>query len=129
MRRIVASPWSKTSGRCRGLLPGFARQAPSHRLPVVLVHGYGMSSRYMMPLALELARDFAVYAPDLPGFGRSSKPRKVLDMVELADALAAWMACISLRRAVLVGNSMARHVIVEIAVRHSDRVDCLVLQD
>ena len=93
------------------------------------MHGYGMSSRYMMPLALELARDFAVYAPDLPGFGRSSKPRKVLDMVELADALAAWMACISLRRAVMVGNSMARQVIVEFAVRHSDRVDCLVLQD
>lgn len=103
-------------------------EAPSHRPPVVLVHGYGMSSRYMMPLALELARDFAVYAPDLPGFGRSSKPRKVLDMVELADALAAWMACIGLRRAVMVGNSMGCQVIVELAVRHSDRVDCLVLQ-
>jgi 2-hydroxy-6-oxonona-2,4-dienedioate hydrolase len=64
-------------------------EAPSHRPPVVLVHGYGMSSRYMVPLALELARDFVVYVPDLPGFRRSSKPRKVLDIVELADALAA----------------------------------------
>jgi 2-hydroxy-6-oxonona-2,4-dienedioate hydrolase len=103
-------------------------EAASHRPPVVLVHGYGMSSRYMMPLALELARDFAVYAPDLPGFGRSSKPRKVLDMVELADALAAWMARIGLRRAVMIGNSMGCQVLVELAVRHQDRVDRLVLQ-
>ena len=103
-------------------------EAPSHRPPVVLVHGYGMSSRYMVPLALELAPDFRVYAPDLPGFGRSSKPRKVLDMVELADALAGWMARIGLRRAVMIGNSMGCQVLVEFAVRHEDWVDRLVLQ-
>jgi 2-hydroxy-6-oxonona-2,4-dienedioate hydrolase len=103
-------------------------QTPSHRPPVVLVHGYGMSSRYMVPLALELAHDFRVYAPDLPGFGRSSKPWKVLDMGELADALGQWMARIGLRRAVMIGNSMGCQVLVEFAVRQKDRVDCLVLQ-
>jgi 2-hydroxy-6-oxonona-2,4-dienedioate hydrolase len=54
-----------------------------------------------------------LYAPDLPGFGRSSKPRKVLEMVELADALAAWMARIGLPRAAMIGNSMGCQVIVE----------------
>jgi 2-hydroxy-6-oxonona-2,4-dienedioate hydrolase len=47
---------------------------PAERPPVVLVHGYGMSSRYMAPLAEALACDFQVYAPDLPGFGRSDGP-------------------------------------------------------
>ncbi|HYO82090.1 MAG TPA: alpha/beta fold hydrolase [Bryobacteraceae bacterium] len=39
--------------------------------PVVLVHGLGVSSRYMVPLACSLARHFPVYSPDLPGFGEA----------------------------------------------------------
>src|SRR5687767_14905256 len=42
---------------------------PRDRLPVVLVHGLGVSSRYMVPIARHLAPDFRVFAPDLQGFG------------------------------------------------------------
>jgi 2-hydroxy-6-oxonona-2,4-dienedioate hydrolase len=101
---------------------------PAERPPVVLVHGYGMSSRYMVPLARTLACDFRVYAPDLPGFGRSDKPKRVLDLPELADSLAAWMAALGLGPAVLIGNSLGCQVAVELALRHSERVACLVLQ-
>ena len=41
------------------------------RPPAVLVHGLGMSGRYLAPTAERLAADFRVYAPDLPGFGRT----------------------------------------------------------
>src|SRR3712207_6887962 len=47
-----------------------------------------------------------VHIPDLPGFGRSTKPPKVLTIPDLADALAAWMAEAGLGRAALVGNSL-----------------------
>jgi len=83
-----------------------------------------MSSRYMVPLALELARDSAVYAPDLPGFGRSSKPPKVLDMVELADALAAWTGASTMRIfarvAGMTRNAMlvARHATTALLLAH-----------
>lgn len=102
--------------------------APAEYPPVVLVHGYGMSSRYMVPLAAALAHDFRVYAPDLPGFGRSDKPQRVLDIPELADALAAWMTALGLGPAVLIGNSLGCQVLVELALRHGERVACLVLQ-
>src|SRR4028119_2296736 len=46
--------------------------------PVVLVHGLVVSGRYMVPLLEELARSHAVYAPDLPGFGRSEGPAGAL---------------------------------------------------
>ena len=42
--------------------------------PVVLVHGYGVSSAYLLPLARALAGRCAVYVPDLPGHGRSEDP-------------------------------------------------------
>ncbi|WP_292510847.1 alpha/beta fold hydrolase, partial [Methylobacterium sp.] len=56
---------------------------PDNRLPVILVHGLGMSSRYMIPLARHLAPHFRVYAPDLPGFGLSDKPHRALTVREL----------------------------------------------
>ena len=37
--------------------------------PVVLVHGWGVSGSYFIPLAERLAGSFDVYLPDLPGHG------------------------------------------------------------
>lgn len=101
---------------------------PRGRVPVVLVHGLGMSSRYMMPLARCLAPDFPVYVPDLPGFGRSDKPREILTVVQLADALAAFMDAMGLGRAAFMGNSLGCEILVEFALRYPERVERLVLQ-
>lgn len=105
-----------------------AHPFPDDRLPVILVHGLGMSSRYMIPLAEHLAPHRRVYAPDLPGFGLSDKPRQALTVRELADALAAWMHGTGLDRAAFVGNSLGCEVLVELAVNHPHLVDRLVLQ-
>lgn len=88
----------------------------------MLVHGLGVSSRYMIPTARLLAPTYPVYAPDLPGSGRSGKPRRVLDLAGLADALAAWMRATGLRDAVLVGNSLGCQTIAALGQRHPDLV-------
>jgi len=95
---------------------------------VVLVHGLGMSSRYMMPLARHLASEFRVYAPDLPGFGLSDKPAHALTVPELADALSAFLDAVEPRRAAFVGNSLGCEILVEFACRYPERVERLVLQ-
>lgn len=82
----------------------------------------------MIPIAEHLAADFQVYAPDLPGFGKSDKPPQTLSLSELADTLAAWMASLGLERADWVGNSLGCNVLVELAVRHRERINRLVLQ-
>ena len=56
-----------------------------------MVHGLGVSNRYLVPALRAFARDHRVFAPDLPGVGRSSKPERDLSMAELADGLVAWM--------------------------------------
>ncbi|WP_232628696.1 alpha/beta fold hydrolase [Methylobacterium sp. Leaf118] len=105
-----------------------ASPVPRDRLPVILVHGLGMSSRYMIPLARQLAPHVRVYAPDLPGFGLSDKPSRALTVRELADALAAWMEAVGVERAAFIGNSLGCEVLVELALVHPHRVDRLVLQ-
>jgi 2-hydroxy-6-oxonona-2,4-dienedioate hydrolase len=102
--------------------------APAGRLPVVLVHGLGLSGRYMLPTAELLARHFRVYLPDLPGFGDSDKPERALNVPELADALAAWLKAVGLAPAALLGNSFGCQIIADLAARHSDLVERAVLQ-
>ncbi len=99
-----------------------------HGLPVILVHGMVISSRYMVPTAVELAALCPVYAIDLPGYGDSAKPQAVLRLPELADALAAWMDAMRFPAAHLVGNSFGCQVLAEFALRHAHRVDRLVFQ-
>lgn len=94
---------------------------------VVLVHGYGVSSRYMVPTARLLAPHYCVYAPDLPGWAKSPKPAHVLDLPELADVLVAWMEAVGLDRAAMIGNSMGCQIIVDAAVRYPERIDRTVL--
>jgi 2-hydroxy-6-oxonona-2,4-dienedioate hydrolase len=86
------------------------------------------AGRYLMPLAGQLAKDFRVYAPDLPGCGQSENPDHVLALPELADALAAWVKTEELGAVAFFGNSFGCQVIVELAVRHPRVVDRLVLQ-
>jgi 2-hydroxy-6-oxonona-2,4-dienedioate hydrolase len=98
-----------------------------HESAVVLVHGQIISSLYMVPTAERLALQFRVLAPDLPGFGHSDKPDRVLCVPELADALGAWMDAIGLRSAALVGNSLGCQIAVDLAVRRPGLVQALVL--
>lgn len=100
---------------------------PSERVPVVLVHGAVISSLYMIPTLARLAPEFPVFAPDLPGYGASSSPRRTLSVSELADALRLWMDAMGLKRAAMLGNSLGCQVIADLAARHPERVERLVL--
>lgn len=95
--------------------------------PVVLVHGFGISSSYFMPAAERLASEFEVFAPDLPGHGRSDAPARALDIGGHAEALRAWLRKLGIAGACLVGHSMGCQVVTELAARHPDVADRLVL--
>ncbi|CAD6563050.1 alpha/beta fold hydrolase [Paraburkholderia sabiae] len=108
--------------------PAIAQQ----NLPVVLVHGLVISSRYMEPLASALGRQFRVLAPDLPGFGESrfigGDKARTLTLAQLADALHDWLAALGIDRAAFVGNSFGCEILALLACRHPEVVDRLVLQ-
>ena len=101
--------------------------APPGAPVVVLVHGLGMSGRSMLPTLRRLAPAFEVWAPDLPGFGDSARPRAALDLTELADGLVGWMDAVGLPRAALLGNSLGCQVITRLATRWPRRLTRAVL--
>jgi 2-hydroxy-6-oxonona-2,4-dienedioate hydrolase len=95
--------------------------------PIVLVHGIGVSGRYLRPTARLLAVDSHVLVPDLPGFGNSERPDRPLGVRGLARALAQWLDRVGVERAAFVGNSLGCQTLVELALTEPRRVEALVL--
>lgn len=95
--------------------------------PIVLVCGLGVSSSYMIPAAIELAQSSDVYCPDLPGFGKSSKPAHTLNISELSAALCAFLQTNGIERAIIVGHSFGCQIAVEFALKNAEKIERLVL--
>lgn len=105
-----------------------ARGPGDDRPAVVMVHGLGLSGRYMMPVARSMSHDCRVFLPDLPGFGDSSKPRDVLGVRELADCLAGWLRAAGVAPAILLANSFGCQIAIDLAARHPGLASALILQ-
>lgn len=95
--------------------------------PLVFVHGLAVSSRYFIPTIHALSPFYSCRALDLPGYGFSEDPGRVLDITGLADALAAWLQAAGLQGAVLVGNSAGCQVVADCAARFPALAGPLVL--
>nr|WP_315268627.1 alpha/beta hydrolase [Microbacterium lemovicicum] len=94
----------------------------------VLIHGIGMSHRYLMRLHGGLAASGAtVHTLDLPGFGGLPKPGHDLDAGDMADALGTVLDRLDVGAAVLVGQSMGTQWAAELAARRPDLAAAVVL--
>ena len=91
--------------------------------PVLLIHGLGSSGyiewRFTMP---GLARSHRVFAPDLPGFGRSQKPRARYGIRYFARVLDRYLEGRRLASAAVVGTSLGGRIALELALEYPERV-------
>ena len=94
---------------------------------MVHLHGFAMSGRYLLPTAERLATTFHTLVPDLPGCGRSERPRTPLDIEDLAHVTAAFLDERGIGSATLVGHSVGCAVITEFAHLYPQRLDRAVL--
>lgn len=74
-----------------------------------------------------LKGDFEVLAYDQRGLGRTSKPARDYAMSEYGDDAAGLLEALGWDRAHVVGVSFGGMVAQELAIRHPERVDRLVL--
>jgi pimeloyl-ACP methyl ester carboxylesterase len=95
---------------------------------LVLLHGLGASSFSWRHNLDPLARHFRVWAPDLPGHGRSpAEPWGDYRLEALAGEVLSFMNRQGLGRAALGGNSLGGALALLLAGRQPERVAALVL--
>lgn len=95
--------------------------------PIVLVHGWSLSSAAFAGELAFLARHRRAIAPDLRGHGRSSAPARPFGLADLARDLAGLFEALALERAVLLGWSLGAQVALATAPLLRGRLAGLVL--
>jgi pimeloyl-ACP methyl ester carboxylesterase len=97
---------------------------------LVLLHGFADSFTTWDGWVRELQPQFHIISLDLPGHGLTRAPQgSHLSGDDLADFVDAFAAKLALPKFAVAGNSMGGGAAWELAVRHPDRVNALVLVD
>jgi pimeloyl-ACP methyl ester carboxylesterase len=97
---------------------------------LVLLHGFGDSYTTWDGWVRELGSRFRIIRLDFPGHGLTRAPADyVLRGDALADFVDAFAARLDLPQFAVAGNSMGGSVAWQLALRHPDRVNALILLD
>jgi len=107
------------------------RDAGDPNLPLlVLLHGFGDSFTSWEGWVRELKTRFHILSPDFPGHGLTRAPQgSRLNAEGLADFVDAFAAQLALPKFAVAGNSMGGGAAWQLAVRHPQRIDALILVD
>ncbi|HEU4386625.1 MAG TPA: alpha/beta hydrolase [Blastocatellia bacterium] len=97
--------------------------------PVILLHGYAQTSRMWRPLMPELAKTRMVIAPDLRGFGQSSKPTGGYDKKTMAQDIHKLAASLGVKRSSIAGHDIGLMVAYAYAAQYPSEVDRIALMD
>jgi pimeloyl-ACP methyl ester carboxylesterase len=100
-----------------------------HGEPILLLHGYAENSHMWLPLIRELAGTNTVIAPDLRGFGRSSKPVGGYTKTVMAQDVHALMESLGHHRVRVVGHDIGLMVAYAYAAQYPQSVDRIALMD
>jgi pimeloyl-ACP methyl ester carboxylesterase len=97
--------------------------------PVILLHGYAENSHMWRPLMAQLAKSHTVIAPDLRGFGQSSKPMTGYDKKTMAQDIHALALSLGYHRETVVGHDIGLMVAYAYAAQYPTEVDRVALMD
>ncbi len=111
----------------------FYREAGDRSRPsVLLLHGFPSSSHMFRDLIPELAGQYHVIAPDLPGFGQSAmKPRDAFSYTfdNIADVIDRFTEVVGLSRFAIYIFDYGAPVGLRIAARHPERITGIITQN
>jgi pimeloyl-ACP methyl ester carboxylesterase len=92
--------------------------------PILFLHGFPQTGRCWAPVARNLGGSHRIVAPDLPGFGRSARPR-AYDLATVAGTVVATMDALGIEKTGVVGHDFGGAVAFRLALSYPDRVERL----
>lgn len=97
--------------------------------PVVLVHGGGAGAIQWWSTLASFSEKFHVYAPDVVGYGESSKPSATYDRAYFSEWLSGFVESIGLEQFHLVAASQSGPAAIQFTVNNPQAVAKVVLVD
>jgi pimeloyl-ACP methyl ester carboxylesterase len=93
--------------------------------PVILLHGAGGNCLFWPP-GLRRLEGLRIYAPDLPGHGKSAGIGKQ-SILDYAGCLLDFMRALTISKAIFVGHSMGGAIALHLAIHHPRHTLALTL--
>ena len=90
--------------------------------PLILLHGYPFDHSLWHATIASMGAGIRIFAPDLPGFGKTPALEAEPSMDAMADWVAEYMDERGLSSAVVAGMSMGGYVALAFAERHPKRL-------
>ena len=97
--------------------------------PVILMHGYAQNSHMWRPTMRELAKTHLVVAPDLRGFGDTTKAESGYDKKSMAVDVHELAKKLGIGKAAIAGHDIGLMVAYAYAAQYSDEVTRIALLD
>ncbi|KAH1007999.1 hypothetical protein HUJ04_005158 [Dendroctonus ponderosae] len=105
----------------------------SDNTPIVMLHGFAAGIGFWCKNFDEIARDRSVYAIDLLGFGRSSRPvfskNHETSEQQWVSTIEEWRKKVNLEKFILLGHSFGGYLATSYAISYPERVRHLILAD
>lgn len=110
------------------LQAGFADENSAQKPLLFLVHGYTGSKENWLSVMRELGKKYRVIAPDLPGWGESTRLENAdYGVIAQKQRLAEFIQSFGETPSILVGHSMGGHISGLLAARQPQLISKLVL--
>ncbi|XP_075068501.1 1-acylglycerol-3-phosphate O-acyltransferase ABHD5 isoform X2 [Mixophyes fleayi] len=134
MLKCITSAYSKEHVLIRGgnqIWTLSFMQPLSHKTPLVLLHGFGGGVGLWVLNFENICQNRTVYAFDILGFGRSSRPH-FEDNAEKAEmqfvqSIEEWRIALGLEHMILLGHNLGAYLASAYSLKYPSRVKSLIL--
>jgi len=105
----------------------------STNVPIVMLHGFAAGIAFWLMNLEEISEHRPLYAIDLLGFGRSSRPAFSTDAKtieqQFVDSIEKWRELMGIDSMILLGHSFGGFLATSYAMKYPDRIEHLILAD
>lgn len=96
---------------------------------ILMIHGLGDEADTWRHVIHPLANEYHIVAIDLPGFGRSDKPKRSYTPQFMKETILKLMDKLAIKEAILMGSSLGGILSQSLAVDYPDLFQGLILVD
>jgi len=110
-----------------GEIPRAALEERGNGRPLLLLHGWGVSSELFTPILDSLEPGRRLIVPDLPGFGATAEPDTPWSVHDYAAWCIALLDRLGVETCDLIGHSNGGRIGIVMAATHPGRIERMVL--
>lgn len=108
-----------------------AANTESTNTPIVLIHGFAAALGFWLQNLDDLSANHPVYAIDLLGFGKSSRPEFSNDAEEIesqfCESIEKWRQAMQIDKMILLGHSFGGFLATSYAMKYDENIEHLIL--